>query len=105
MPSWGESLSEAREQPAAPSWIALSNSYANQLLAVEMKHHPETGSNQGLSQFDALASQPSLADEDQERQETEQVLRKFKGALAEPQPKEVAQDLEIMIRHIELGLR
>jgi hypothetical protein len=95
----------AREQPAAPGWIALSNSYANQLLAVEMKHHPETGSNQGLSQFDALASQPTLADEDQERQEAEAVLRKFKSGLSESPPKEVAQDLEIMIRHIELGFR
>ena len=95
----------AAEPPAVPSWIAVSNNYANRLLAVEMKHSPEIGSNQGLSQFDALASQPSLADEDQERQETERVLRQFKGALAEPQPKEVAQDLEIMIRHIELGFR
>ena len=95
----------AAEPPAVPSWIAVSNNYANRLLAVEMKHSPEIGSNQGLSQFDALASQPSLADEDQERQETERVLRQFKGALAESQPKEVAQDLEIMIRHIELGFR
>jgi hypothetical protein len=95
----------AREQPAVPSRIAASNNYANLLLAVEMKHNPETGSNQGLSQFDALASQPSQADEDQERQEAEAVLRKFKAALSESQPKEVAQDLEIMIRHIELGFR
>ncbi len=45
------------------------------LLAVEMKHTPELGSNQGLSQFDTEVSQPTLADEDQERQETEAVWR------------------------------
>jgi hypothetical protein len=75
------------------------------LLAVEMKHHPETGSEEGLSQFDALASQPTLADEDRQRHETETVLAKLKAALAEKQPKEVAQDLQIMIRRVELDFR
>ena len=64
----------ARLRAEAPAdWIAASNQYTNQLLAVEMKHTPELGSNQGLSQFDTEVSQPTLADEDQERQETEAV--------------------------------
>ena len=37
---------------APADWIAASNKYTNLLLAVEMKHTPELGSNQGLSQFD-----------------------------------------------------
>lgn len=40
----------AQEAPA--DWIAASNKYTNLLLAVEMKHTPELGSNEGLSQFD-----------------------------------------------------
>lgn len=90
---------------APAHWIAVSNQYTNQLLAVEMKHTPELGSNQGLSQFDTQVSQPTLADEDQERKETEAVLATFRSAVKEQKQKEVAQDLEIMIRRIELEFR
>ena len=95
--------------PWAPSsaadWIAASNVYTNMLLAVEMKHRPELGSNQGLSQFDTDVSQPTLADEDQERREAEGVLSKLKGAMGLQKQKEVTQDLEIVIRKIELQFR
>ncbi len=90
---------------APADWIAVSNQYTNQLLAVEMKHTPELGSNQGLSQFDTQVSQPTLADEDQERKETEAVLATFKSAVNEQKQKEVAQDLKIVIRRIELEFR
>ena len=93
----------AQESPA--DWIAASNRYSNLLLAVEMKHTPELGSNQGLSQFDTEVSQPTLADEDQERQEAETVLSTFKSAVAQQKQKEVAQDLEIMIHAIDLQFR
>src|SRR5580658_1633612 len=49
----------AQSPPAVPSWIAVSNNYTNMVLAVEMKHHPESGSRQGLSQFDTKVSQPT----------------------------------------------
>ncbi len=71
----------AWSQEASTDWIAASNKYTNMLLAVEMKHHPEVGSNQGLSEYDTKVSQPTLADEDQERQETEAVLSTFKAAM------------------------
>ena len=45
-----------QSQPADHSWIADSNSFTNLLLAVEIKHHPEVGSDQGLSQYDTQAS-------------------------------------------------
>ena len=93
----------AQEMPA--DWIAASNKYTNLLLAVEMKHTPELGSNEGLSQFDTGVSQPTLADEDQERQETEAVLSTFKSAVGQQKQKEVAQDLQIMIRAVELQFR
>ena len=90
---------------APADWIAASNKYTNLLLAVEMKHSPELGSNEGLSQFDTEVSQPTLADEDQERQETEAVVSTFKSAVGQQKQKEVAQDLQIMIRTVELQFR
>ena len=95
----------AQKPASAPSWIAASNNYANMLLAIQMKHTPEFGSQQGLSQFDTKASQPTLADEDQERRETEAVLEKFKAAAGQRQQEQVEQDLQIMIRKIQLNFK
>ena len=95
----------ARAQEPAADWIAASNKYTSLLLTVEMKHAPELGSNQGLSQFDTEVSQPTLADEDQERQEKEGVLSTLKSALREQKQKEVAQDLQIVIRKVDLQFR
>jgi hypothetical protein len=92
-------------QSAAPSWVSVSNAYTNKLVVVEMKHRPESGSDQGLSQYDALASQPTLADEDQERQETEAILAELKSAVGQQKEKPVAQDLQIIIRKVELRFR
>jgi uncharacterized protein (DUF885 family) len=94
-----------RAQEPAADWIAASNKYTNVLLAVEMKHNPEVGSNQGLRQFDTEVSQPTLADEDQERQETEVVLTTLKNAAKQQTQTEVAQDLQIVIRKVELEFR
>ena len=99
-------LSFPRPLPAAnPGWIATSNSYTNQLVAIVMKHHPEVGSNEGFSEYDTKIAQPTLADEDQERHETEGILAKLKEAVNQPQQPEVAQDLQIMIRKVELQFR
>ena len=87
------------------SWVAVSNSYTDKLVKVEMKHRPESGSEQGLSQYDALASQPTLADEDQARRETEAVLAELKSAVGQQKQEPVAQDLQIVIRKVELGFR
>jgi len=95
----------AQPQPGTRGWIATSNGYTNQLLAITMKHHPEFGSNQGLSQYDTQVSQPTLADEDQERQENQAALAKLKEAINQHPQREVAQDLEIMIRRVELQFK
>lgn len=89
----------------APSWVAVSNQYADMLMKVEMRHHPEVGSRQGLSEYDTRISQPTLADQDAQRRETEAVLAKLKAALRQPQQKEVAQDLQIMVRRVELDFK
>jgi uncharacterized protein (DUF885 family) len=99
------SFCAAQLKPETPSWIATSNSYTNQLMQVQIKHHPELGSNQGLSQYDTQIAQPTLADEDKERAETQAVLVKLKAALAQEKQKEVQQDLQIVIRRIELQFR
>src|SRR5581483_6671811 len=86
-------------------WIAASNGYAQQLVEVDLKHSPESGSYEGLAQFDTRISQPTLADEDARRAEIAAVLTKLKAALgAHPSPK-LQQDLEIMIHRVELDSR
>jgi uncharacterized protein (DUF885 family) len=93
--------------PAAPSdnWITISNGYAKLLTDVSFAHHPEAGSQQGLSQYDNKVGQPTLADEDLQRQETEAVLLKLKAAAAEKQQNQVAEDLQIMINRVQLDFK
>ncbi len=90
---------------ASPSWIDTSNGYTNLLINIEFKHTPELGSNQGLTEYDRRVAQPTLADEDVERQETEAALAKLKAALPKQTQKQVAQDLEIMLNRVQLELR
>ena len=97
--------SDPSARPPEKAWIAASNKYADELIQVAFKHHPEAASAQGLAQFDTKASQPTLADENAERQETETVLARLKTALSQKQQKEVAEDLQIMIRRTELTFR
>src|SRR5215470_3726202 len=98
-------ITSLAQEKTNPSWISVSNDFTKQLVKVETKHDPENGSRQGLSEYDELVSQPTLADEDQERKEVEQVLAKLKAALPQQKQKEVAQDLEIIIRRVELKFR
>ncbi len=90
---------------AQSDWVAISNGYAKMLLDVSFKYHPEFGSQQGLAQFDTKVSQPTLANEDAEREDDEAVLAKLKAATAEKQLPEVAEDLTIMIRKVDLNFR
>jgi hypothetical protein len=99
-------ISAFAQAPSADrDWIAISNDYTKMLITVEMAHHPEVGSAQGLSQYDKDVSQPTLADEDKERQEMEAVLVTLKAALAQKQPAEVAEDLQMTIRKVELDFK
>jgi len=91
--------------PAQPDWVKISNGYAMMLIDVSFKYHPEFGSQQGLAQFDTKISQPTLANEDAERKDDEAVMAKLKAAAAEKQLPEVAEDLTIMIRKMDLNFR
>ena len=95
----------AAAAPTVPGWVEISNGYAKMLLDVTFEHHPEFGTQQGLAQFDRKVAQPTLADEDKERAQTEAVLVKLKAAAAEKQQKEVAEDLQIMISKTQLNFR
>src|SRR6266576_2786565 len=99
------SLALPLSRGADRDWITASNDFTNIALAVDMKHHPEEGTRQGLSKYDELVQQPTLADEDAERKETEEVAAKLKTAMAKEGRKEVAQDLEIIIRRLELQFK
>jgi len=96
-------------QPSTPTlaedWITISNGYARLLTDVSFAHHPEAGSQQGLSQYDNKVGQPTLADENQERQQMEAVLLKLKAATAEKQPSQVSEDLQIMIDRVQLDFK
>ncbi|HEY7352614.1 MAG TPA: DUF885 domain-containing protein, partial [Terriglobales bacterium] len=103
----GPLQAQSSSQPEAKgqSWIDASNHYTQMLLAVEFKHSPEFGSREGLSEYDTKISQPSWADEDQRRQELTAVLEKLKAAGGQQQQKEVEQDLQIMIREVQLDFK
>ena len=98
-------ISDSHSQTQPLAWVATSNNYTKMLLEVEMKHSPESGSGEGLTEFDTKIGQPTFADEDQQRHENEQILVKLKSAAAEKQQLEVAQDLQILIRRMELNFR
>jgi uncharacterized protein (DUF885 family) len=108
---WAFSQTQNAPSPASSAasgekgWVATSNQYANMLIQVAFKFHPEQASQQGLSQFDTKVSQPTLANEDEERKQTAAVLEKLKAAAAEKQQQDVAEDLQIMIRRVGLNFR
>src|SRR6266545_1723669 len=82
------SLAAMRITAADRDWITASNDFTNMALAVDMKHHPEEGTRQGLSKYDELVQQPTLADENAERKETEEVAARLKIALTNAKRKE-----------------
>jgi hypothetical protein len=92
----------AAESPPTQQWIADSNRYTQMLLDVQIRHSPEYGSSQGLSQYDPLVSSPTLADELAERSERDAVVAKLKTQLPQEQDLNVAEDLQILIRAMDL---
>ena len=87
------------------NWVDISNQYTRKLLKVSMEHNPVFGSRQGLTEYDERVPQPTMADEDQERKENEKLLAEMKAAVPQQKHEQVAQDLQIIIRQIELGFR
>jgi uncharacterized protein DUF885 len=86
-------------------WVAQSNAYTQRLLDVEFKHSPESGSQEGLSKFDELISDPSRADEVAARKEFTAVLDDLKAQQVHEPNKKVAEDLEILRKAFDLRFR
>jgi uncharacterized protein (DUF885 family) len=86
-------------------WIEESNRYAQMLIDVRVRHSPEYGSEQGLSQYDREIANPTLADELKERAELDAVIGRIKSHLPEEKRREVSEDLQILIHAIDLDDR
>jgi uncharacterized protein (DUF885 family) len=86
-------------------WVEVSNGYTKRLMAIEMKYAPETGSAEGLVEYDTLIAQPTLANEDAERNETTALIAEFKEAIPQQKYREVGRDLELLVNKVEMRLR
>ena len=89
-------LSTAVRAAADDASIARSNAYTQKVLDVVFKHAPEWASEQGLSQFDTLVANPTLADQMTKRRELEAVVADLKAAQSNEIDKSVQQDLDIL---------
>lgn len=87
------------------AWVAQSNAYTQRLIDVEFRHSPENGSQEGLSKFDELISDPSRADEVAARKDFTAVLAELKVQQARESDKKVAEDLEILHKAFDLRFR
>ena len=97
----------AADAPPEPSraWITQSNAYTNRLLAVQLEHHPERGSREGVAKYDERVSNPTLEDEMSERHELEAELARIDSEGAKETDKRVQQDLQILRKAFNLQFR
>lgn len=86
-------------------WVAKSNSYTKLLIDVDKKYSPESASQQGLAFYDTLISVPTLANEAAERKDKENVVAQLKAAQQTETILPVKQDLDILIKSTELGVK
>ncbi len=100
-------LVQAADSPERPGkdWIARSNAYTQKLLDVELEHRPERGSREGLAQFDALISNPTLADEMRRRHQLEKVMAGIDAARPRESDQKVREDMEILHKALDLQFR
>jgi hypothetical protein len=95
----------AQTAAAARPWIAQSDAYTAKIVAVDMKYSPENGSQEGLSQYDAKITVPTLANQLAERREDEAVVAGYEAALKTEKDPNVREDLQILIDAEQLGFR
>jgi uncharacterized protein (DUF885 family) len=104
---WVSLVAVAADAPAEPAraWIATSNAYTNRLLAIQLEHHPERGTREGVTKYDERVSNPTLADEMSERRELEAQLARIDTEGAKETDKRVQQDLQILRKAFNLQFR
>ena len=89
----------------APSWIARSNAFTQQVLDIQIKYSPEEASSEGLAKYDTEIGDVSKAAEDAQRKEEEAAVDKLEVALKTEKDQNVAEDLQIIINNERLGFR
>jgi uncharacterized protein (DUF885 family) len=90
---------------AVPAWVERSNQYTQMLLDVQLKHSPESGSAQGLKQYDPLITDASRADEIAQRKQLEAVLAQLRKIEAKEKDEDVREDLQILLKAFDLQFR
>jgi hypothetical protein len=86
-------------------WIIRSNSYTKLLIDINEKYSPEFGSEQGFAYYDTLVGIPSLVNKKAERKDKEDLVILLKAAKVKESDYKVNQDLDILIRQMELSFR
>jgi hypothetical protein len=87
------------------AWIAQSDKYTKMLIDLDKKYSPEYGSSQGLAEYDNEISTPTLANDLAERKDEEALLKIYAAATKTEKNAAVVQDLNILIKHLQLGFR
>jgi len=100
---WGLSASVRRRQ-FRQALDKASNVYTNMLLAVQLEHSPEEGTQEGVSKFDTRISiRPRRST--RRAAGTRGVLAKLKPAETTEQDKNVKEDLDILLKAFDLQFR
>ncbi len=95
------STEAATSAPATPDWIARSNGYTQQVLAMQAKFQPEGASQTGLEQFDGLAMDLGPNIGPRYVAASAALQTELKTALARETDANLRQDLEILIGSLQ----
>jgi hypothetical protein len=101
----GSAQGASADAAPAAAWVEKSNSYTNLLLAVQLKHSPEQGSQEGIAKFDTQISTPTLADELDQRRELQAVLTQIDALARQETDQNVQEDIEILRKAFDLQFR
>jgi uncharacterized protein (DUF885 family) len=91
--------------PTPPAWIARSNENAQLLLNLTAKYSPEGAGRQGIQGLDEQISQFPKDRREKARADQLAAAAEMKRRLSAEKDPLVAQDLQIMIKAIERGVR
>ena len=98
------SATMAGAQPSSPEWVEVSNEHAQVLLQAMAKLNPESAARYGVEGVDEQILDLSAGYRERRRTVLLGVERELKARLGRATRPRVRQDLEIMIRAVELDL-
>src|SRR5712692_2277508 len=96
---------ESRLKPDQPAWIARSNENAQLLLQLQAKYSPEGAGRLGVEGLDEQISQLTPDRREKGRADWKTAAQELRRRLAAEKDPLVAQDLQIMIKAGDEGLR